>query len=406
MIRLPLAACLFAALSAVQPPPAPSPSDRPLATIGSRHYRVKTDLDRREAEPIVRHMDRVYEEYQRRFADFPVHSRRGFDLYLFTHSARYQEHVRSHGYDASGTVGVFYVSNSGQGLATCLEGQGREMLYTTLQHEGFHQFAWARISPDLPVWVNEGLAEYFGDACVVRSRFVLGGAEESRLERVRSAIEKRRTDPLDVIATMTDQEWDRRVTGPDGRMLYDQAWSFVHFLIEAENGKYADRFVDYLRGYAAGLPPYPTLASALRVSDYEALEAEWKQHVTALQPDPVISATTRLSFLARGLRSLHEAGTTPATMDELRDKLRETNFEARRPTHAGVTVLSARDDRMFVLPRPAGEAAGNTVGTWEVRPSRTPTMPPTLRGKVGETTLSVRWLRTAAGALRYEIEYE
>ena len=37
-------------------------------------------------------------------------------------------------------------------LAAFLEGQGRQQLRRTLQHEAFHQFAYNAISPDLPIW--------------------------------------------------------------------------------------------------------------------------------------------------------------------------------------------------------------------------------------------------------------
>ena len=44
----------------------------------------------------------------------------------------------------------------------------------TVQHEGFHQFAHVVIRGDLPIWVNEGLAEYFGEAVFTGDGFVSG----------------------------------------------------------------------------------------------------------------------------------------------------------------------------------------------------------------------------------------
>ena len=40
----------------------------------------------------------------------------------------------------------------------------------TVQHEGFHQFAHAVIGGDIPTWLNEGLAEYFGEALFTGGR--------------------------------------------------------------------------------------------------------------------------------------------------------------------------------------------------------------------------------------------
>ena len=40
-------------------------------------------------------------------------------------------------------------------------------MWHVAQHEGFHQFAWSRFAEDLPVWVNEGMAEFFGESVIV-----------------------------------------------------------------------------------------------------------------------------------------------------------------------------------------------------------------------------------------------
>ena len=57
------------------------------------------------------------------------------------------------------TGGVFM---SGRNLlASFLGDLGRDSLRRTLQHEAFHQFAHTVISPDTPVWLNEGLAQVF-----------------------------------------------------------------------------------------------------------------------------------------------------------------------------------------------------------------------------------------------------
>ena len=43
-----------------------------------------------------------------------------------------------------------------------------------VQHEGFHQFAHFVIRGELPTWLNEGIAEYFGESVFTGDGFVSG----------------------------------------------------------------------------------------------------------------------------------------------------------------------------------------------------------------------------------------
>ena len=65
-----------------------------------------------------------------------------------------------------------------------------------LQHEGFHQFARIVLRVQLPPWVNEGLAEYFERAIIVRGRVKLGIADQWSITRVRQAV--RRSEAMDL----------------------------------------------------------------------------------------------------------------------------------------------------------------------------------------------------------------
>src|SRR5205085_3153808 len=127
-----------------------------LRPVTTNHYRIQTDVDSFLAEDLARRMDGMYDEYSRRLVEFnPKEGSRLFDVFIFqTHS----EYARYTNDRFPNTGGVFI---SGKALAAFLEGQGRDQLRRTLQHEAFHQFAFSAIGPKLPVWLNEGLAQIF-----------------------------------------------------------------------------------------------------------------------------------------------------------------------------------------------------------------------------------------------------
>src|SRR5690606_25197614 len=114
-------------------------------------------LSERDAMLFARHMDRVFDEYLRRFqqAQFAEQNRRAMPLYLFRTSADYERYLGHYGISARNTAGMFFYTQRLQGLATWVQGRPIMETMATLQHEGFHQFAFRYIGPSLPIWANE-----------------------------------------------------------------------------------------------------------------------------------------------------------------------------------------------------------------------------------------------------------
>src|SRR5437763_16402672 len=81
-------------------------------------------------------------------------------------------------------------------LAAFLEGQGHDGLRRTLQHEAFHQFAFSAISPDLPIWLNEGLAQLFEEALWTGNGFMLGQVPPRRIRQMKADIDAHRLIPF------------------------------------------------------------------------------------------------------------------------------------------------------------------------------------------------------------------
>src|SRR5208282_5455503 len=87
------------------------------------------------------------------------------------------------GLTLAGTGGSF--SASRHLLAAFLDGQGRDALRRTLQHEAFHQFASVAIGKNLPTWINEGLAQVFEEGIWTGDGFILGQVPPRRLRQLR-----------------------------------------------------------------------------------------------------------------------------------------------------------------------------------------------------------------------------
>jgi hypothetical protein len=132
-------------------------SSAEMRVVNTPHYQIHTELDAEFSDDLARRMEAMHAEYCRRLAIFGTEDAHApFKVYLFQTRESYLQLV---GEELRNTGGVF--SPRRKALAAFLEGQGRDQLRRTLQHEAFHQFAHTAIQGELPIWLNEGLAQYF-----------------------------------------------------------------------------------------------------------------------------------------------------------------------------------------------------------------------------------------------------
>ena len=130
-----------------------------------------------------------------------------------------------------------------------------------VQHEGFHQFAHAVIGGDIPVWVNEGLAEYFGEGLFTGDDMVTGIIPEWRRAAHRQDDRGQRFQ-----ADRRDDAAHARCSGT--RELdpknYDQAWSMVQFLAHGDGGKYQPAFIEFMNAIGSGKRQHRSVAHRVR----------------------------------------------------------------------------------------------------------------------------------------------
>jgi hypothetical protein len=197
-------------------------------TLSTSHYEIHTDLDPALATELALRMDAMYDEYARRFAAVPHPLRpKLLHAYLFRWRADYLDLV---GPAYRNTAGLFMPSRNL--LAAFLEGQGPEALRRTLQHEAFHQFAYVALGPDLPPWLNEGLAQLFEESRWNGDRFEMYQVPARRARQVEADLRAGRwLDVRDLIA-LTPDDWSDAFTGSPalGRARYAEAWALVYFL--------------------------------------------------------------------------------------------------------------------------------------------------------------------------------
>src|SRR5687768_1378550 len=198
----------------------------------TRYYVLHTDLETDRAREAAIRMTKMAEEYARRKSDFGGTVRTKLPFYLFADAEDYY---------ATGAPRESAGRFDGRTLLAVAEDFGPKTWHI-VQHEGFHQFADAAINAELPVWVNEGLAEYFGEAVFTGDGYVTGGIPQWRLARVRKRFEENEFKSLREMMSMPLSEWNDELT----LVNYDQAWAMVQFLAHGEDGRYQKAFSAFL----------------------------------------------------------------------------------------------------------------------------------------------------------------
>jgi len=209
-------------------------SDTPtLQRYETKYYILFTDVPREQAQEVAVRMTKMAEEYHDRTRDFSGVIRNKFPFYLYVHK---EDYIAAGG--LAGSSGLF----AGDSLYAVAGEQLSDRTWHVVQHEGFHQFAAAVIGGDRPMWINEGLADYFGEALFTGDGFISGVVPDWRLKRVRDEITAGKFLPLERMMKLSGEEWNAHIV----TVNYDHAWSLTHFLAHGDGGKYQKALASFM----------------------------------------------------------------------------------------------------------------------------------------------------------------
>lgn len=295
-----------------------------LRRIRSRHYEMLSDLPDADARRVATHMDKMYDLYLQRFGRYGVRNGEPLKLWVFNDEAQYQSFLASNGINGAHSGGMFFIREDARGLASFLGERGMERMLETLRHEGMHQVAYQRIAEGLPTWCSEGMAEFFGYAVEAGNTIEPGVAAPGAIARLRAAKESGQLFTLREMLYMSRREWGTRLSSGDARavVMYDQAWSLVHFLVNAERGRYERLLMDYVHACWQGLQPEQATEKVFG-RDLGPMQEKWEAYLDELRSDPLLVAQMQLGVVADVLLKLDAKGHRPTESQEIVALVRE-----------------------------------------------------------------------------------
>ncbi len=234
------------------------------------YYTIKTDLDIDAVREAAVRVTSMYEEYRRATESFAAQTPKKMTIYIFRDERTYaaQGGRLELGGQFNVAKGVFI--NAKRGVAPT-------RVWEVAQHECLHQFAMAAIGDRLPIWVHEGLATYMEHGLWTGNSLITGVIPPERLKAVREMISKRQIAPFARMLAVGPREWEQLAKGESAGRMYDQVWSMIHFLYNAEDGKYRAAFGQFLGDVAGGKKWSDAWKGRLggNVDAFEKLYAKW-----------------------------------------------------------------------------------------------------------------------------------
>ena len=317
--------------------------------VETEHYNVRTDVDERFTRLVGEHMEAIYGEYAVRLKGYELKVHGKFQVRVFARREDYDAAVPA---PLAGSAGAFVSAD--RLLAACKEGRTDEQVFRTLYHEGFHQFLYCCVSQDCPLWVNEGLAEYFSEATWNGRSFSTGQVPAGRLFVITRAVNANEHIPLEALFRMESREWLRNMKGlrTAASLQYCQAWSVVHFLIHAEDGRRGTLLLDYLRRVSEGMDHERAFERSFS-SYIAAFERAWKSYVLRLRPGPDQVCRGNLEILAFIAMKIYGTPERFTSLQHLHERLTDRRLEWYVVTSYGERVASSDSQRtasLFMCP--------------------------------------------------------
>lgn len=373
-----------------------------LKEFKSRFYKIHTNLEKKEALTYARHMDLIFREYLTRFRSFSNKKPSRQNLYITRTRQQYIDLLRSFGIDAAHSGGM-YIDWRGIGLATYVGNRSSQRVARVLQHEGLHQFASSVLGVRLPQWVNEGLAEYFEKAIIIKKKVRIGVADRYSISRIRKAVKEGTILDLSDLLSMSYTQWSNNMKSGSslGSLQYTQSWSVVYFLIHANGGRYRSAFEKYLDLLSHNRSHEKAFKKAFKTDNTRDFHNAWLKFIDEIKPDHFSGAIDQMTTLGEALLYLHQHDhSIPNSVDELLQKLRSMRYYYYQYSHAGFVKTNIDENSDFLY-----RDAKDNPHSFELIASKDKTLLPSLSASALKPQPYTQWSRDSSGKLVLKILY-
>jgi hypothetical protein len=262
----------------------PADPTQGLTTVRTRFYALHSGVSGGELGDVAAFLDEMFLVYARIF-HYTQQPPTPLDVYIFRTRELFIAYGHRENVQGMERKGGFF--SEGLNAIACY-GSG-PAVQKTLAHEGTHQFIALVTKPGHrpPSWFQEGLASYMETVSWEGGKLTVGALNSRRLAALANAKGRSEFIPLRELLLADDFtliEDDGHVAERIA-LYYAEAWSFVHFVLEANGGRNADVLNSYFILVQQGEDPVDAFAKAFR-APLDRIEAAWRDYVEELLRKP------------------------------------------------------------------------------------------------------------------------
>ncbi|MCA9319307.1 MAG: DUF1570 domain-containing protein, partial [Planctomycetes bacterium] len=246
--------------------------------IESDHYVVETDLPKPEAKAVVDRLERFRSVLEQEFP-LAASERLPSRIWLFTSVESFRSFANALAPTSENALGFYVPTINTLLFFATLDDQRDERV---LHHEAFHQYL-DRVRRHAPIWLNEGMAEYFAATSFEDGSHQTGGIQEGRLIVLHRALARNEVPPLSYLVQMSPQ---RFMDGRSAPRNYAQSWAAVHFFRSGTHSMAKGAFERYVAAVLAGASSSNAWRDSFAtLEDWEGVEDAWRRHVGRLHDE-------------------------------------------------------------------------------------------------------------------------
>ncbi len=209
--------------------------------VSSSHFVVVTNAGEKQARHLLDQFERMRWVFQTLFPKLNVDPPTPIAVFAAKNGKTFQS-VEPQAYLAKGQLllaGYFLTSQDKNYILVRLDAE-QEHAYATVYHEYTH-LQYRSAGSWMPLWLNEGLAEFFENTDIHQKDVILGQPNVDQIMFLR----QQGLIPLPVIFKV-DASSPYYHEEQKGNIFYAEAWALTHFLMITDRENKTDRLTTYL----------------------------------------------------------------------------------------------------------------------------------------------------------------
>jgi tetratricopeptide (TPR) repeat protein len=296
----PLATVLLAFFLLLLPARAAAEHHETWMAIESPHFTVLSNAGESEGRRTALQFEEIRALFHYLFAKFRVDSGKPTVVYALKNEDSLKLLMPAYGQNSKSMhLGGFYQIGYDKNFAVVRTDLRSDspLGYHTLYHEYTHAFFHANFR-GLPLWLDEGLAEYFGNTSIESKEARVGEASENELRLLKNSP----LLPIDQLLSI-DRTSPLYNTRDHAGIFYAESWALVHYLNISAEMRDKDLLNKYL--HALHATDDPIEAARQTFGDLQKFSANLDKYIHALsfyyQHVPLQAKLSERDFTARTL---------------------------------------------------------------------------------------------------------